>query len=411
MTGWTGGQYSLFRVLFGTYLAAHFAMLLPWSAELFSRTGMLPDAGASPLVGVFPNLLAVADAPAAVAALLAAATLLAIAFAVGFHDRVAALGLWYAWACLLGRNPLIANPGLPYVGWMLLAHACMPAAPYGSWAARGRLDPDGGWRFPPLVFAGAWILMAVGYSYSGVTKLVSPSWLDGSALRHVLENPLARPTVVREWLLATPAPLLAVATWGALALEIGFAPAALVPRLRPVVWGLMLALHLTLMALVDFVDLTLGMVLLHLFTFDPRWLAPRARAAREIVFYDGHCGLCHGFVRFLLAEDRTRAFAFAPLQGETFAASVPEATRAGLPDSVIVRAADGRLLVRSTAVLHVLDTLGGAWRALAWGMRLVPRVARDAAYDGIAAVRHRLFAPPPAACPLVPPDLRERFAA
>jgi predicted DCC family thiol-disulfide oxidoreductase YuxK len=116
-------------------------------------------------------------------------------------------------------------------------------------------------------------------------------------------------------------------------------------------------------------------------------------------------------VRFLLAEDHARGFVFAPLQGETFAASVPAADRTALPDSIVVRTAGGALLVRSTAVLHVLDGLGGAWRVLARLARLVPRAIRDAVYDGIAAVRHRVFAAPQASCPLVPPNLRERFAA
>jgi len=82
------------------------------------------------------------------------------------------------------------------------------------------------------------------------------------------------------------------------------------------------------------------------------WLAPRARGTSEVVFYDGHCGLCHGFVRFLLRVDRTRAFTFAPLQGETFTAAVPEAMRRELPDSIVVRTVDGRILVKSTAIRH-----------------------------------------------------------
>jgi hypothetical protein len=44
-----------------------------------------------------------------------------------------------------------------------------------------------------MIFAGAWILMAVGYSYSGLTKLTSPSWLDGTAITYVLENPWPAP--------------------------------------------------------------------------------------------------------------------------------------------------------------------------------------------------------------------------
>ena len=38
---WTGGQYSVFRILFGTYLFVHFAHLLPWAAEVFSHQGMI----------------------------------------------------------------------------------------------------------------------------------------------------------------------------------------------------------------------------------------------------------------------------------------------------------------------------------------------------------------------------------
>ena len=132
---------------------------------------------------------------------------------------------------------------------------------------------------------------------------------------------------------------------------------------------------------------------------------------REILFYDGHCGMCHGFVRFLLARDRARTFVFAPLQGETFAATVSQAERATIPDSMVVRTADGRLLVRSAASLHVLERLGGGWRVLAALLRPVPRPILDAAYRALAAIRHRLGPPPPSTCPLVPPDVRERFAA
>jgi predicted DCC family thiol-disulfide oxidoreductase YuxK len=312
-------------------------------------------------------------------------------------------------ACLFGRNPLIANPALPFVGWMLLAHACMPPAPYGSVAARGRIDPGGGWRFPRPLFAAAWIVMAIGYSYSGITKLVSPSWVDGTALSHVLENPLARPTALRELALAMPPVLLKLATWGGLALELAFAPLALVRVLRPWIWSLMVGMHVGLFAVVDFADLTLGMLLLHAFTFDPAWLAPREADRRAVVFYDGHCGLCHRFVRFVLAEDAAGDVKFAPLEGSTFAASVPADRRAALPDSVVVKTADGRILVRSAAVQHVMRGLGGAWRALAIASRVVPRALLDFAYDRVAAVRKRLFASPTEACPMLPPELRARF--
>jgi hypothetical protein len=279
--GWTGGQYSAFRAAFGAYLFVHFVQLVPWGAELFSGRGVLPRS-ASPLLHLFPNVLALNDSPAVVTALLVGAAALSVLFAVGLFDRVAAVALWYVWACLFGRDPLISNPSLPFVGWLLLAHACLPPAPYGSLAALRRPDRGRGWRFPQPIFVAAWVVMALGYSYSGYTKLVSPSWVDGTALARVLDNPLARPGLPREMLLGLPPAFLKAATWGSLGLELGFAPLALFRRARPWLWAAMLLMHLGLLVLIDFADLSLGMVLLQLFTFDPAWVSRRGRSTALI---------------------------------------------------------------------------------------------------------------------------------
>jgi predicted DCC family thiol-disulfide oxidoreductase YuxK len=410
--GWTGGQYSLYRFLLGLYLFVHFVRLIPWGREVFSSAGVLPNGSISPLLHLFPNILAVWDSPAVITSLLVLGSVLAVVFASGWHDRAAALALWYVWACLFVRNPLIANPSLPFIGWLLLAHAVLPSAPYGSWDARGHPDPRGNWQMPPFVFALAWALMAVGYTYSGYTKLVSPSWVDGSALFRVLQNPLARPTFLRTLALGIPFGLLRVGTWGALGLELGFAPLALFRKLRPWIWAAMVGLHCSLVLLVNFADLTAGMLLLHLFTFDPQWIRPRRAASTELLFYDGHCGLCHRAVRFVVAEDRLgNAFRFSPLQGELFAETVPPAQRKLLPDSMIVRTAEGALLLRSAAVLHVMARLGGMWRIIAGAGSLVPASWCDGVYDRIAGVRHRLFRAPAEACPIAPRELQTRFDA
>lgn len=128
------------------------------------------------------------------------------------------------------------------------------------------------------------------------------------------------------------------------------------------------------------------------------------------LYYDGACGLCHRSVRFVLHHDRTgAAFRFAPLGGETFQREIPEAQRRELADSIVVRTSGGRLLVRSAAVLYVLDRLGGGWRGLGRIGRCAPRPLRDWLYDRIAGVRHRLFAKPADACPVLPAELRGRF--
>jgi predicted DCC family thiol-disulfide oxidoreductase YuxK len=127
------------------------------------------------------------------------------------------------------------------------------------------------------------------------------------------------------------------------------------------------------------------------------------------VFYDGDCGFCHGSVHFLAAHDRQGAFRFAPLGGPTFLGLIPEAARAGLPDSLVIHTADGRVLVQSAAAIHCLRRLGGGFRALAALAALVPRPLREAAYVAFARNRQRWFARPKEACPVPPGALRARL--
>jgi predicted DCC family thiol-disulfide oxidoreductase YuxK len=407
--GWTGGQYSIFRALLGLYLVQHFLTLLPWGKEVFSNRGALASASASPLIRLFPNVLAVWDEPGFVTLLLVVGVLLSCLLTVGLWDRPAALALWYLWACLLGRNPLISNPALPFIGWLLLLHAILPKAPYGSWAARGRDDPRGNWYMPQSAFMLAWILMAVGYSYSGYTKLVSPSWIYGSAFARVLENPLARPTALRGLLLAMPPVFLRLATWTALALELSFAPLALLRRARPWIWIAMAGLQVGLLALVSFADLTAGMLLVQFFTFDPAWPGQRTSGRAAGLFYDGKCALCHGWVRFVLAEDSDgEAFRISPLQGELFA-SRAVAEKASLTDSLVVLTENDKLLTRSAAVGYVLRRLGGLWRIMAALLAIVPQAVLDWCYDRVAAVRKRFFGTRENSCPVLSPELRRRF--
>lgn len=419
--GWTGGQYSVIRFVFGTYLFVHFLQLIPWGWELWSNQGALPNGSASPLLSLFPNMFLLCDTPAFVTGVLIAATGMSVMLALGWRDRLAALGLWYIWACLFGRDPFINNPGLPYVGMMLMVHAILPSGAWGSLGKRAGNDPGHTWRFPQSLFLVVWILLAVGYSYSGYAKLYSPSWVSGDAMHHVLVNPLARTNVLRDWALQLPQPVLHVWTWYALVMELSFAPLVLFRRTRPVAWFMAFSMHLGIISLVNFADLSLGMVMIHLFTFDPNWIKPKGSSkgvpagGQDRVYYDGTCGLCHGVIRFLLSEDRFTRFKFAALDSDSFNDRVKQLiTRGGgdptkLPDSVVVMTGDERMLLKSDAVLYIMSSLGGLWRLLAMPGYLVPRVVRDACYDLVASNRKRVFGEAQTTCPLMPADLRTRF--
>ncbi len=232
--------------------------------------------------------------------------------------------------------------------WIVTA----PAAPWGSLDAAGRIDPGGDWRRP------AWhgpaargVAFALLLRFALPLLLVSALWL---------------------WmLLGAPLQTLAAMT---LAVLIWVAP------LATLAWP-------------------------------ASWPAPLPSDGLDVVFYDGHCGLCHRTVRWLLAEDPDSArFAFAALGGETFLRRLDAADRGALPDSVVVLTHDGRLLTRWRAVCHLLARLGGLWRLLGDSVdQLMPRRLGDALYDLVARVRLRIFGRSDDACPLLPPQLRARM--
>jgi predicted DCC family thiol-disulfide oxidoreductase YuxK len=407
---WTGGQYSMFRLCLGLFLCLHFLELLPAATELFSDQGVLSAAESSPLYGRSPSLLQIVDTSAAVTILLWSGILAAIALMIGWNDRAAAVFLWFLLASLTGRNPLASHASLPLIGWLLLAHTLTPSAPLGSVKALGRQSPGGGWRMPWTVWGAAWVLMASAYAFSAAHKLLSPSWQEGTALLSILEHPLARDTSLRTWLIDLPAPTLQILGGLILGIELLFAPMCLHKRTRPWAWTAMLLVHLSMLVALDLTELSGGMLLLHLFTFDPGWWSRPPHEHPRTVFFDGSCGLCHRAIRLLLAEDPygTR-FRFAPLQGSTFAERVPEDVRGQLPDSLVVVNPDAKLRVKGEAVVVILSDLGGLWRLFGTVFSILPTALQSMLYDLVARHRKQVFGEEAEACPLMPPELRERF--
>jgi len=158
----------------------------------------------------------------------------------------------------------IANPGMPYVGWLLFACGVVP---YGHKAYK-RIGID---EIPRSILWVSWFLVAIGYTASGIHKLQCPSWIDGSALSHVLNGPLSRDNFVRDFMVSLPPTILQFLTWGSLAFEISFLPFGVFYNTRLIFWCGAMMFHIGILATVNFTDLTMGMIMIHLFTMEDRW--------------------------------------------------------------------------------------------------------------------------------------------
>lgn len=132
----------------------------------------------------------------------------------------------------------------------------------------------------------------------------------------------------------------------------------------------------------------------------------------HLVLYDGVCGLCDRFVRFLIRIDRRDRLRFAALQSPLGLGILSASGRTGPALSTVVVIADhgtpgARLLERSEAALFAIAATGGPWRAVT-ALRVVPRFLRDALYALVARSRYRIFGRFEA-CPLPSPATRAKF--
>ena len=221
-------QFALFRMGLGLYLAIHFIHLIPYGAELFGKNGVIGDPTLNPLYGIFPNpLVWFGNNAQFVTGYIVAAVVFSVLLTVGIMRRTASFALWFIWASLFNRNNLISNPGIPYVGLILILCAVLPAGDrlsLRSLLSRNKPKRENRWHYPLFVYWTAWLLLAVGYTFSGLVKLSSPSWVNGEAIRLLLDNPLARPGIFRDFLLNLPELILKLMTWGSLILEVVFLP-------------------------------------------------------------------------------------------------------------------------------------------------------------------------------------------
>ena len=113
------------------------------------------------------------------------------------------------------------------------------------------------------------------------------------------------------------------------------------------------------------------------------------RGDRPIIFFDGDCILCSGFVDILLKIDPTGRVLIATLQGQTAQRYLPSLPQAREEWSIFYLDQNG-LYDQSDAFVQLCDYIGGFWAILGM-IWIIPAPIRNTIYRFIARNRYRCF--------------------
>ncbi len=109
---------------------------------------------------------------------------------------------------------------------------------------------------------------------------------------------------------------------------------------------------------------------------------------KPIVFFDGMCNLCNGYVDFLLNIGGGKKLNIASLQGETAKQLLPTSIRDNLHSVVFY--VNGQSLEKSAAIFAIAARLGFPWKALLL-FRVLPLGLCNRVYDFVAKHRYQWF--------------------
>ena len=125
-----------------------------------------------------------------------------------------------------------------------------------------------------------------------------------------------------------------------------------------------------------------------------------------VIFFDGHCVLCHFWVKQVLKYDAKERFSFAELEGKLGQDFLKER---GLEteDSIVLWQQGQAYWMHSAAICIIAKKLGGIFNLLAL-FRFLPTRFTDGVYRLIARNR-KLWFGTHSSCPPPPTGFKERF--
>ncbi len=121
---------------------------------------------------------------------------------------------------------------------------------------------------------------------------------------------------------------------------------------------------------------------------------------KNVIYYDGECGLCHLAVRFILRVDSKNKFYFSPLSNlDNNLKNI---------DSIILKKGN-KVFYEGQAVIMIFKNIDNKWNYLARVLNLIPINVLDAAYRWVSRNRAKVSVKKVSSCPIVPSYYQKRF--
>jgi len=112
----------------------------------------------------------------------------------------------------------------------------------------------------------------------------------------------------------------------------------------------------------------------------------------KIIFFDGVCNLCNGFIDFVIKRDSKKIIHYASLQSEVSKILMKnENINIGENFSTIYFYDAGKFYKQSSAILMIVKNLSLGYKLAASVCLIIPKGIRNAVYNYIAKNRYRFF--------------------
>ncbi|WP_147676906.1 thiol-disulfide oxidoreductase DCC family protein [Algibacter pacificus] len=116
------------------------------------------------------------------------------------------------------------------------------------------------------------------------------------------------------------------------------------------------------------------------------------QADKKIIFFDGVCNLCNGFVDFVIKRDKQKQLFFCSLQSNT-AREILEKHDIALGNtfSTIYFFENGMVYDKSKAILYAIKYINPKYKFLGNALLIIPAFIRDFIYFYISKYRYKIL--------------------